>query len=132
MRRLLEEIPVDCRRMVEGLPSSSIKKALASARSGRLFLIWKRPEIMIFVGEERDHLLVPPVFCDCMDYLMNVVMKRQRKYCYHMLSACIAEKEGLLREKVVSDTISVARTIIEIIEYGKALSFRKHLSIPKP
>lgn len=52
---------------------------------------------------ERLYLVIPKLFCSCTGFLMNVILTRRLKYCYHMLAQEIAEKENKYEVRELPD-----------------------------
>ncbi|MGQ4833328.1 MAG: hypothetical protein ACP6IS_05500 [Candidatus Asgardarchaeia archaeon] len=48
-------------------------------------------EIWIVVGKKKDYLILGDYYCSCIDFLMNVVIKKNRSMCYHLLAKLLAE-----------------------------------------
>jgi predicted nucleic acid-binding Zn finger protein len=125
---MLEELPERCRGLAVSMPENSVKKAVVSALSRRLYLIHRDPEIYFFLGEERDHILLKSRFCNCMDFLLNVVIRRKRVSCYHLLALCISLEKGSLVEHIVGDKVLLMRIIREVVIEGRSRLMRKILS----
>ncbi|MFX0057266.1 MAG: hypothetical protein ACFE85_05515 [Candidatus Hodarchaeota archaeon] len=47
--------------------------------------------IWIAMGENCEHIIYPKIFCSCRDFYKNVVIKRKREYCKHLLAQIICE-----------------------------------------
>lgn len=47
--------------------------------------------IWIAMGENSEHIIYPKVYCSCQDFYKNVVIKRKRDYCKHLLAQVICE-----------------------------------------
>ncbi len=43
-------------------------------------------------GQEKTHLVLRHTYCDCVDFYMNVVIKRKNECCYHLIAVEIANK----------------------------------------
>ena len=125
---MIESLPKKCMRLTISMPDNSVRKAISSALSQRVYLIHKEPEIYFFLGEERDHILLQETFCNCMDFLLNVVIRRKRVSCYHLLALCISLEKGYIVEHIVEDKILLMRIIREVIINGKSKLMRKILS----
>lgn len=125
--RSFEGIPSTCSNYMEGLSEKSILKAQKSAREKRIILISRDPKIAIFMSSGEDHIIVPYVFCSCKDFSLNVIIKKKRKYCYHMLSYCIAEVMSSIREQIVGDSLELTSIITEIAVNKRSERLRKML-----
>ncbi|TXT66527.1 MAG: hypothetical protein BAJALOKI1v1_280026 [Promethearchaeota archaeon] len=42
------------------------------------------------MGTEREYLLYPQLFCSCIDFYKEVVIKRSRKFCKHLIAQIIS------------------------------------------
>lgn len=42
-------------------------------------------------GENQEHLIYPKLYCSCQDFYKNVVIKRNHKFCKHILAQIISE-----------------------------------------
>jgi predicted nucleic acid-binding Zn finger protein len=42
-------------------------------------------------GENQEHLVYPKLYCSCQDFYKNVVVKKKRKFCKHILAQTISE-----------------------------------------
>ena len=127
----MSEIPEKCFEIANELPINSVKKAVSAAASKKVYKINDNPPIHLFLGEERDHILLPYTFCNCMDFLLNSIIRRKKEYCYHLLSYCIQnEKEGI-KKIDLNNKYSLIRIIKEVVEKGKSPLIRKVLSESK-
>ena len=42
-------------------------------------------------GENQEHLIYPKLYCSCQDFYKNVVIKKKRQFCKHILAQIISE-----------------------------------------
>ncbi|MFX1380041.1 MAG: hypothetical protein ACFFA4_13205 [Promethearchaeota archaeon] len=42
-------------------------------------------------GENQEHLIYPRLYCSCQDFYKNVVIKKKRQFCKHILAQIISE-----------------------------------------
>ena len=42
-------------------------------------------------GENQEHLIYPKLYCSCQDFYKNVVIKKKRIFCKHILAQVISE-----------------------------------------
>lgn len=42
-------------------------------------------------GENQEHLIYPRLYCSCQDFYKNVVIKKKREFCKHILAQIISE-----------------------------------------
>ena len=47
--------------------------------------------VWITIGEECEHLIYPKIYCSCQDFYKNVVVKKKRTFCKHILGQIICE-----------------------------------------
>ncbi|TFF95583.1 MAG: hypothetical protein EU544_02470 [Promethearchaeota archaeon] len=45
-------------------------------------------------GEKGRHLVYPKLYCDCQDFYKNVIVKRKRLFCKHLMAQVICEVLG--------------------------------------
>jgi predicted nucleic acid-binding Zn finger protein len=55
------------------------------------------------VGEDNEHLIYPQLYCSCQDFYKNVVIKRERPFCKHILAQVIAEELNTFEQIEVPD-----------------------------
>ncbi len=58
--------------------------------------------VYVFRGTKRDHLLIRCDYCSCHDYLLNVVSRKKKQLCYHLLGLEIAISKGLIVKVTVT------------------------------
>jgi len=61
----------------------------------------------------RFHLVVSDLFCTCRDFYLNVVLRKKRDYCYHILARKLAEMTGIYETRYL-DEKTLQRFIIEL------------------
>jgi len=75
----------------------------------------------VYMGRERDYILIPYIYCSCMDYLVRTVFLKK-----HQLGLLVAIKKGLF--KTITVTLEELYTIIdEILEKGFSITLRRKL-----
>ncbi len=79
-----------------------------------------------FKGRDRDYFIVRRSFCTCKDFEFNVVLRRRRPACYHLVATEVAEREGTVRELRLSAD-EFYDIIYELILDGKSNTLRKLL-----
>lgn len=62
------------------------------------------------MGTNQEHLIYPKLFCSCQDFYKNVVIKKKRNYCKHILAQIISDgfksfKEVKLEENKFKDLV---------------------------
>ncbi|MBD3342998.1 MAG: hypothetical protein GF353_28130 [Candidatus Lokiarchaeota archaeon] len=58
----------------------------------------------VALGENREHLIYPMVFCSCQDFYKNVVIKKNRVFCKHLLAQIICSALKQFQFKEVADS----------------------------
>ncbi len=48
-------------------------------------------EVWVVVGKSRDYRVLSEVYCDCEDFYINVIVKRNVNLCYHILAQILAQ-----------------------------------------
>ncbi|AFH42849.1 hypothetical protein IOK49_06095 [Fervidicoccus fontis] len=114
-----------CSEYSFGLPESSKGKALVKALEKKIVIISRNPLIAVFLGDKEDHILIPYSFCSCTDFSLNVIYREKRQNCYHLYSYCLAEKMGLITEKIINEPTVLFLIIKDIFENGKSKLLRK-------
>ena len=61
-------------------------------------------EVWIVVGKKKDYLILGDYYCSCVDFLMNVVLKKKKSMCYHLLAKLLAENLNRYEEFKLPDT----------------------------
>lgn len=68
-------------RVLEVIRRGIIKKVAKS--TGRILWMAK--------GKESNHLIYPKLYCSCQDFYKNVVIKKKKPFCKHILAQVIVE-----------------------------------------
>jgi len=82
--------------------------------------------IYIALGTTGDYLLIPKLFCTCKDFELNVVIRRTKGTCYHLIALELALKSNNFRELRVSDDV-LNDIMYEILFSGRSVTLRKKL-----
>jgi len=85
-------------------------------------------DFTFFKGRDRDYLLIRRLFCTCKDFEFNVVLRRKRPACYHLIATEVAERGG--RNVVRELQLSVDEfydIVYELVLDGKSNTLRKLL-----
>lgn len=80
------------------------------------------------MGKKETYIVIPKIYCSCIDFLINVVERKNVLSCYHLVSQVLAEVYGKYR--VLKD-ISVQKEIAiidEIEKYGHSLTLLRYLT----
>lgn len=51
-------------------------------------------EAWVVVGKEKEYLIIPRLFCSCIDFHINVTLRRKYSLCHHLLAQALAEVIG--------------------------------------
>lgn len=54
-------------------------------------------------GENQEHLIYPKLFCSCQDFYKNVVIKKKRIFCKHILAQIISEALNKFKTVTLDD-----------------------------
>jgi predicted nucleic acid-binding Zn finger protein len=97
-------------------PDKSVD-VIDSIKSGIIKYIYYPSNRVVWAakGENQEHLIYPKLYCSCQDFYKNVVIKKKRKFCKHILAQVISEALGKF------ETIS--------LEDGKFKEFVKELKL---
>ena len=60
-------------------------------------------EAWIVVGKTRDYRVLSQIYCDCEDFYINVIVKRDADLCYHILAKILADALAGFSEIRVDD-----------------------------
>ena len=69
------------------------------------------------MGQNNEYLIYPKVYCGCIDFYKNVVIKRIRGFCKHIIAQVICE--------------ALNNYQISIIEDDKFTNFMEHLKLER-
>jgi len=103
-------------------------KILEALRAGRFIRLVSVDgvEVYVFRGVERDYIVSPCRFCMCYDFIINVLGKRSKVVCYHIVGFEIAQRRGKLRVVRVSSE-ELADIVLEIVLQGFSATLRRVL-----
>ena len=59
--------------------------------------------IWVALGEDCEHIIYPKLFCSCQDFYKNVIVKRKRDFCKHILAQIICEDLNIYQELELED-----------------------------
>ncbi|MEM4518880.1 MAG: hypothetical protein QXD94_00355 [Sulfolobales archaeon] len=99
-----------------------VKEALYEKRVFRLVCSGKY--LWVFSSRDRDYLIIPKIYCSCVDFELNVIVRGSKKYCYHLITQYIAESKGMFKELTVSNEL-LNDIFIELIYIGRSNALRK-------
>ncbi|MFX0170174.1 MAG: hypothetical protein ACFE89_12600 [Candidatus Hodarchaeota archaeon] len=83
-------------------------------------------EAWIVVGKSRDYRVLSQIYCDCEDFYINVIVKRDADLCYHILAKILADALGIFSELRVDDMMyETLRNEWEALEQSQLSSKKK-------
>jgi len=83
-------------------------------------------ELYVFHGKDRDYLVFPRRFCTCKDFELNVVMRRAKGTCYHLVAYEIALARNSLRD-VEAECEVLFNIALEVLLMQKSPTLQKML-----
>ena len=60
--------------------------------------------IWVALGENCEHMIYSTLFCSCQDFYKNVVIKRKRDFCKHILARVICEELKIYNDLELEDS----------------------------
>ncbi|MEB3779533.1 MAG: hypothetical protein GSR85_04800 [Desulfurococcales archaeon] len=103
------------------------KTATVKARSSRIIRISADPDIVVFLGRERDHVLIDSHYCSCTAFTISTG-SGELKGCSHIGALEVAVREGLILD--ISSSISkgeMDRVIWEVLTGEFTMTLRRIL-----
>ncbi|MFX0026156.1 MAG: hypothetical protein ACFE8M_07055 [Candidatus Hermodarchaeota archaeon] len=90
---------------IEDIFPNKSQKVLEVINKGVSKYIYKPSNrtVWITLGENCEHLIYPAFFCSCQDFYKNVVVKRKRLFCKHILAQIICNALNLHKEVELKD-----------------------------
>ncbi|MFX0180955.1 MAG: hypothetical protein ACFE78_12260 [Candidatus Hodarchaeota archaeon] len=90
---------------IEDIFPNKSQKVLEVINKGVSKYIYKPSNrtVWITLGENCEHLIYPTFFCSCQDFYKNVVVKRKRLFCKHILAQIICNALNLHKEVELKD-----------------------------
>ncbi|HDI74338.1 MAG: hypothetical protein DRJ52_07315 [Thermoprotei archaeon] len=93
--------------MIEKLDVLKARRAVFSGRVWKIIVesqgnSW---ETWIVYGPKMKtcHIVVPGKHCDCLDFLFNVIIRRKKCACYHIIAQKMAEAQGKYQTVVLKE-----------------------------
>ncbi|RLG74774.1 MAG: hypothetical protein DRO14_05365 [Thermoprotei archaeon] len=120
----------DVEKYITSINSEVPKKALEALKEKRVLLLIGRNSgrsIYIFKSKERDYLIIPRLLCTCKDYEFNVVLRKTKSACYHLVAAELAIREGEVRKITVNDEV-LDDILYEVIYDSFSRTLRKMMA----
>jgi predicted nucleic acid-binding Zn finger protein len=59
--------------------------------------------VWIVIGENDEYFIYPKTFCSCTDFYKNVIIKRKRQFCKHLIAQIISEALGGFKVVEIED-----------------------------
>ena len=93
-------------KLIEKLPEESVRKLVRAVNFGLITKYVFQPSglsLYVVRGEGGDYLVIRRKYCMCPDFTINVLLRGERDFCYHLAAVEVAEGLGKVRTKVLSD-----------------------------
>jgi len=74
--------------------------------------------LWFYLGKNEVYLIIPEVYCSCLDFLINVVERRIVPACYHLVVQAIAEVYEKYRSTRDITLAEKEKILSEIEKYG--------------
>ncbi|MCD6278079.1 MAG: SWIM zinc finger family protein [Desulfurococcales archaeon] len=114
-------------KYVTSVSSNIPERALEAVRESRVLLLisrGSRRRLFVFKSRDRDYLIIPRILCTCKDYEFNVVFRRSKPACYHLIATELAIREGRVREVSVGDA-DFSNILYEVVYDGFSRTLRR-------
>jgi predicted nucleic acid-binding Zn finger protein len=74
------------------LPGKSVD-VVESIKRGIIKYIYKPSNRIVWAaqGENQEHMIYPKLYCSCQDFYKNVVIKKKREFCKHLVAQVLSE-----------------------------------------
>ncbi len=113
------------------LENKSITSSLALKRlvKPRLLFIGGdiEPHVWFYVGPRGDYVIVPKTYCSCKDFVINVMSRKKKRVCRHLIIQFIGSRKGLYRVVDIRDLETFSKIIHEILDINISPTLRKLL-----
>ena len=83
--------------------------------------------IWFYVGTRSDHLIMPRIFCSCKDFVINVMSRKSKHVCRHLIIQFIGEQKGFYRVVELPDVETFVKIVYEILDINISPTLRKLL-----
>lgn len=95
------------------------QKAVAGGRVKKIIIKEGGFSYEFFVVESRDrvkyYVVIPGRYCSCPDFLFSVLLKKEKKYCYHLRAVDIALRNKSYGVKVVDNEEEKNKVYLKLI-----------------
>jgi len=83
----------DLIKYLESIFPNKTNDALEVIKRGIKKNIYKPSNRIVWtaMGKNKEYLIYPKLYCSCQDFYKNVVIKRKRSFCKHLLAQTICE-----------------------------------------
>ena len=83
-------------------------------------------DLWVYLGKSNDYLIIPGVFCSCMDFIIRTVVNKASSYCKHQAGIYLAMNKN--KYSVLDVDLKEAIIIIdEILNKGISVTLRRKL-----
>ncbi|MHA1436605.1 MAG: hypothetical protein ACTSPD_03435 [Promethearchaeota archaeon] len=95
----------DLIKYLERRISNKLTKVFETIKRGITKCIYYPSERVIWIamGENKEYLIYPMIYCSCKDFYKNIVIKRKRTFCKHILAQIICEALNIYKKKTFED-----------------------------
>jgi len=114
-------------KYVTSVSSEIPERALEAVREKRVLLLVSessKRSMYVFKSRDRDYLIIPGILCTCKDYEFNVVFRKNKLACYHLIAAELAIRRGGVRIIHISDE-ELDNILYEVIYDGFSKTLRR-------
>ena len=112
------------------LKDKSIQSSLALKRLIKPILQFNKnvePPVWFYVSPRRDHLIVPRTYCSCKDFIINVMSRKKKQVCRHLIIQYIGNIKKMYRTIIIPDLDTFLKIINEILDINISPTLRKLL-----
>lgn len=79
-------------KAIEVIKKDGVKKLLIS----------KNQHIWEVKGSKKPYLIIASNFCECYDFQIRVINRKEHKYCYHLIAKILAEELGTFKTREIN------------------------------
>ncbi len=79
-------------KAIEVIKKNGVKKLIIS----------KNQHIWEVKGSKKPYLIIDSNFCECYDFQIRVINRKELKYCYHLIAKILAEELNIFRTIEIS------------------------------
>ena len=83
--------------------------------------------IWFYVGTRGDHIIVSKTYCSCKDFVINVMSRKKKPVCRHLIIQVVGSKKGLYRVVEIESLDLFYKIIHEISSIGLSPTLRRLL-----